>query len=99
MGFGGSVSAMIASMKANKRSRVSTFDKIKHLKKRNHIAVHFKNEATPKELKILKAKIQQNHHTFECFLFMISLNFSFQYFEFFWGGFVFKMYCYMISFF
>jgi|TARA_B110000238_G_C16127333_1_gene439804 hypothetical protein len=61
MGFGGSVSAMIASMKANKRSRVSTFDKIKHLKKRNHIAVHFKNEATPKELKILKAKIQRNH--------------------------------------
>ena len=61
MGFGGSVSAMIASMKTNKRSRISTFDKIKHLKKTNHIAVHFKNEATPKELKILKAKIQRNH--------------------------------------
>lgn len=61
MGFGGSVSAMIASMKTNKRSRISTFDKIKHLKKRNHIAVHFKNKATPKELEILKLKIQRNH--------------------------------------
>tara|TARA_B110000091_G_C13587564_1_gene379195 strand:+ start:476 stop:742 length:267 start_codon:yes stop_codon:yes gene_type:complete len=61
MGFGGSVSAMIASMKANKRSRVSTFDKIKHLKKGGHTAVHFKNKATPKELKILKNKIQREH--------------------------------------
>ena len=61
MGFGGSVSAMIASMKTNKRSRISTFDKIKHLKKGYHTAVHFKNKATPKELEILKLKIQRNH--------------------------------------
>jgi hypothetical protein len=59
MSFGGSVSAMIASMKANKRSRVSAFDKIKYLKKRNHTAVHFKNNATPKELETLRAKLQR----------------------------------------
>ena len=62
MGFGGAVSAMIACMKANKRSRVSAFDKIKHLKKGYHTAVHFKNKATPKELEILKRKIQRNHN-------------------------------------
>ena len=61
MGFGGAVSAMVACMKANKRSRVSAFDKIKHLKKGYHTAVHFKNKATPKELEILKRKIQRNH--------------------------------------
>ena len=37
MSFGGSVAAMIASLKANKRNGISTFDKIKKVKKVNYI--------------------------------------------------------------
>ena len=44
MSFGGSVAAMIVTIKNNKRARVSTFDKIKKLKKSiypHHINNHF----------------------------------------------------------
>ena len=58
MSFGGSVAAMISSLKTNKRDRLSTFDKIKHLKKGKHTAVYFENKATSKELEKLRAKIQ-----------------------------------------
>jgi hypothetical protein len=34
MSFGGSAAAMIASIKGNKRTRVSTFDQIKDFKKK-----------------------------------------------------------------
>lgn len=57
MSFGGSVSAMIASLKANKRSRVSTFDKIKNYKKSKKSELHFDNKASPFELKKIKEKI------------------------------------------
>ena len=58
MSFGGSVAAMISSLKANKRHRIATFDKIKHLKKGKHTEVYFENKASPKELEKLRAKIQ-----------------------------------------
>jgi hypothetical protein len=60
MSFGGAVSAMIASMKANKRNRVSMFDKTKHVKRGTPTAVHFENKATQKELEILRDKIQRD---------------------------------------
>jgi hypothetical protein len=59
MSFGGSVAAMITSIKANKRNCVSTFEKTKHLKKGYHTEVHFENTATPEELKKLREKIQK----------------------------------------
>ena len=61
MGFGGSAAAMIASLKANKRKRVSTFDKIKDFKEGKEIKVHFKNKATPKQLKEIREKIQEEN--------------------------------------
>ena len=51
MSFGGSVAAMISSLKANKRHRISTFDKIKQLKKGKHTAVSFENKAPQKNWK------------------------------------------------
>ncbi len=60
MSFGGAVSAMIASMKANKRSRVSMFDKTKHVKRGTPTTLHFENEATQKELEIIRNKIQRD---------------------------------------
>ena len=61
MGFGGSAAAMIASLKANKRKRVSTFDKIKDFKEGEEIKVHFKNKATPKQLKEIRERIQEEN--------------------------------------
>ena len=58
MGFGGSVAAMLASLKANKRNRVSTFDKIKNFKEGSTIELHFKNKATPKQLKEIRQKLK-----------------------------------------
>ncbi|WP_435414489.1 hypothetical protein [Polaribacter aestuariivivens] len=62
MGFGGSVSAMIASLKANKRTRVSTFEKIKDFKKSNKNKLHFKNKATPEEIVKLREKLQKENN-------------------------------------
>ena len=66
MSFGGSVAAMIASLKANKRSRVSTFDKIKNYKKSKKSKLHFDKKASPFELKKIKEKlIEENEITFK----------------------------------
>lgn len=61
MGFGGSVAAMIASLKANKRTRVSTFDKIKDLKKSSKTELYFKKKASPLELKKIRDKLQKEN--------------------------------------
>ena len=46
MSFGGAVGAMITSLKNNKRTRVSAFDKLKNYKEKNDQLV-FKNKAGP----------------------------------------------------
>jgi hypothetical protein len=62
MDFVGSAVAMIASIKINKRTRISTFEKIKDFKKSKKRDLHFDNKTSPKELqeinaiKILKEK-------------------------------------------
>lgn len=61
MSFGGSVAAMIASLKANKRTRVSTFNKIKNFKETNNTKLHFKNKATQKQLKEIREKLQKEN--------------------------------------
>ena len=46
MSFGGSVAAMITSLKANKRNRISTFDKIKNHKKSKKSKLYFDKKAS-----------------------------------------------------
>ena len=50
----GSISAMIASLKNSKRTRVSTFEKIKNFKEGKNIQVHFSERSTPNQLKKIK---------------------------------------------
>lgn len=57
----GFIAHMIASLKTNKRSRVSTFDKIKDFKKSKKSQLVFPNKATPRELKKLRNKMQQQN--------------------------------------
>ncbi|QNM84678.1 hypothetical protein H9W90_10765 [Polaribacter pectinis] len=57
----GSISAMIASLKANKRTRVSTFDKIKGYKKSDKSELHFDKKASPTELKKIKKRVQKEN--------------------------------------
>ena len=56
MGFGG-VSAMISSLKNNKRERTSAF---KNFKNTGGISgkLHFKKKASPKQLKEIREKLQ-----------------------------------------
>lgn len=62
----GFVAHMIASLKANKRSRVSTFDKIKNYKKSKKSSLHFDKKASPLELKKIKEKIlRENENAFK----------------------------------
>lgn len=56
MGFGGAVSAMITSLKNNKRNRTSTFDKLERFQKEDNDKLYFKNTASAEDL--LKIKLQ-----------------------------------------
>ncbi len=74
MSFGGAVSAMITSLKNNKRSRVSAFDKIKTNNAKSSIQLHFKNKATSKELLQIKQKLKlENRKTFRKNLIIFSV--------------------------
>ena len=48
---------MIASLKHNKRERVSAFKKIKNLKKGKNSSVFFTKKATPSQLKKIRERI------------------------------------------
>ena len=62
----GFVAHMIASLKANKRSRLSTFDKIKSFKKNKKSELHFDKKASPLELQEIKEKlIKENELAFK----------------------------------
>lgn len=70
----GSISAMIASLKNNKRTRVSTFEKIKNFKEGKNIQVHFSERSTPNQLKKIKKKLQnENRKSLRRNLFLIIL--------------------------
>ncbi|WP_075342395.1 hypothetical protein [Tenacibaculum agarivorans] len=64
MGYGGAVSAMITSLKNNKRSRKSA---IKKLKERGYLGhkisnqLHFTKEATPKQLEQIRNRIRKEN--------------------------------------
>ncbi|APZ46194.1 hypothetical protein BW723_07735 [Polaribacter reichenbachii] len=61
MGFGGSAAAMITSLKNNKRTRVSTFQKMKDFKEGKNIQVSFDKKATPQQLKRIREKLQSEN--------------------------------------
>ncbi|CAL2088345.1 conserved hypothetical protein [Tenacibaculum sp. 190524A05c] len=63
MGFGGSVSAMITTLKNNKRDRKSTFDTLKdHNKKtKNHDKLVFDKEASKEQLQKIRNSIQKEN--------------------------------------
>lgn len=70
----GFIAHMIASMKGNKRSRTSTYDKIKDFKKGNNIQLHFKNKATESQLIRIREKIQEeNKKTFQKNIILITI--------------------------
>ena len=55
------ISGMIASIKMNKRTRVSTFDKIKNFKEGAAIKLHFDKKATPRHLQKIREKLQKEN--------------------------------------
>ncbi|PWG06171.1 hypothetical protein [Polaribacter aquimarinus] len=71
----GFVAHMIASLKSNKRNRVSTFDKIKDFKKSKKSELYFKKKASPLELKKIKEKIlQENERNFRRKIFILIVS-------------------------
>ena len=72
MSFGGSVAAMIVTIKNNKRARVSTFDKIKKLKKSKKSVLHFDKKTSLVELKKIREKLQiENERVFRKKVFIL----------------------------
>lgn len=54
-------SHMIASLKHNKRKRISAFEKMKNFKEGINIQVSFKKKSTPYQLKKIRKKIQEEN--------------------------------------
>lgn len=54
MSFGGAVSAMITSLKNNKRKRVSAFDKLERFQKENSDKLYFNKSTNKKELEKIR---------------------------------------------
>lgn len=63
MSFGGAVSAMIASLKNNKRKKVSAFEKLERFQKENSDKLYFEKSASKKELDLIKNRIQKENRT------------------------------------
>lgn len=61
MGFGGSVSAMISSLKNNKRNRKTAFEKLEKYQKETNDKLHFDKVATKKELEKIRLRITKEN--------------------------------------
>ncbi len=63
MGFGGTVSAMITTLKNNKRDRKSTFDTLKdhNRKTKNYNKLVFNKEASKEQLQKIRNSIQKEN--------------------------------------
>lgn len=57
----GSISAMITSLKNNKRKRVSTFEKMKNFKDGKNIQITFDKKATSYQLKNIREKLSNEN--------------------------------------
>lgn len=70
----GFVAHVFDTIKSGKRSRVSTYDKIKDFKKGKNIQVSFDKKATKYQLKDIKEKLQkENTERFTKILIIISV--------------------------
>ena len=87
MGFGGSVAAMLVTLKNNKRERTSTFELMKDGTSRKKTLVHFKNKASERDLIKIQERIQkENRKVFRRNILIFSvvlaiLLFSISYFK------------------
>lgn len=63
MSFGGAVSAMITSLKNNKRKRVSAFDKLERFQKENSDKLYFDRCANKKELYKIRLQTLKKNRT------------------------------------
>lgn len=63
MGFGGSVGAMLASLKNNKRTRPSAFKKLKEngVEYTNRTELHFDQKSSPAQLKAIRERIKREN--------------------------------------
>ena len=61
MGFGGSVSAMLTSLKNNRRSRVSTLEKLKGYENIKYKKGKIEKKATPLQLKKIRDRLQEEN--------------------------------------
>lgn len=63
MGFGGAVSAMVTTLKNNKRDRKSTFKKMKQYESSSNNAdqLIFTKKATPDQLKKIRTEIRKEN--------------------------------------
>lgn len=63
MGFGGSVGAMLASLKNNKRARPSAFKKLKEngVEYTTKTELHFDKKSTPAQLRALRKQIKREN--------------------------------------
>ena len=78
MGFGGSVAAMLSSLKSNKRERTSTFELMKDAKSKNKTHLHFDKKASAKELENIRKKLKAENNKklrINIILFLIALSF------------------------
>ena len=64
MSFGGVVSAMVTSLKNNKRSRPSAFEKLEKngIEYSSKTELHFDKNATKHQLKKIREKIKKENH-------------------------------------
>lgn len=55
------IAGMVSSLKANKRNRISTFEKLENYKNGNYSELHFDKKSTPSQLKRIKEKLQKEN--------------------------------------
>lgn len=63
MSFGGAVSAMITSLKNNKRKRISAFDKLERFQKENSDKLYFDKSTNKKELDKIRLQTLKKNRT------------------------------------
>ena len=61
MSFGGAVSAMVTSLKNNKRPRVSAFKRLKGYENVKYKKGKIEKKATPQQLKEIRERIQKEN--------------------------------------
>ncbi|MGG8496652.1 hypothetical protein ACQY1Q_09560 [Tenacibaculum sp. TC6] len=77
VGFGGAVSAMITSLKNNKRERKNIFDTLDDRQTKHSGKLYFKQKATPEQLNEIRLKLKRENNInflLNSALFIITLS-------------------------